>query len=251
MYIRLKGPKQKAMEESLAGVPGYENITLTLEATWHDDPSFEQHIDNVETFLMRNGPCVGEKAGVSQDYLRRLFRNVFDVKLCMSVWAREDDEEHMVLALVCKDLEPVYALSMSNADLDGRLFLSVVCGRYPKAMGFALTTLSIWAVERSYTGICLAASNLHNAAMFRRYGFRITANACAEPARPDQYRDRVQQFACGAIPCDDEDVDEWAEGLLAFDAALGSGADTEAAEDKLSEFPYGDGIFMDLCLLSV
>jgi hypothetical protein len=241
------------MEESLADVPGYEDVTLTLDATWHDDPKFEEHVDMAEKFLMSGGRCIGEKAGVSQDYLRRLFRNVFEVRLCMSVWARKDGEEEMVLALVCKDLEPVYALRMSDADLDGRLFLAVVCGRYPKAMGFAMTMLSIWAIERGYTGVSLTASNLHNAATFSKYGFKISANACAGTPQPRLYRDRVQQFACGDMPCDEEDVDTWAAGLISFGAAVGQSKDSatvveEYSADQLSEFPFGDGIFMDMCL---
>ena len=241
------------MEESLANVPGYEDVVLTLRATWDDDPKFEQHVDAVENFLTNGGPCVGKKAGVSQDYLRRLFRNVFEVKLCMSVWARRDGEEEMVLALVCKDLEPVYALRMSDADLDGRLFLSVVCGRYPKAMGFAMTMLSIWVIERGYTGVSLAASNLHNAATFQKYGFKITADDCGGKPQPRLYRDRVQQYSCGEIPCDDEDIDAWAADLIAFGAAVRSGADGQAVAEEygaaqLVGFPYGGGILMVLWL---
>jgi hypothetical protein len=284
-YTDLWNPDKTNTEELIR--KGYAGVTLTTITTWKGDAArHAKHIEEVGAYLTSGSPtltvdgkvlpptdpCAG---GISTSYIDGVFSDSSDELKCgLSVWATVPGSTtpFMVLGLVCKDLEPL-------AGIDNRLFLWMVCGKYPKAFALAMRTLKQEAIQHEYSGLCLTASQLYLVPVYKRYGFSVTPNACGVRTRNGRkrlYRDRTKHFMCYEADVDCSASDAWADRLMEF------GRNTprptyparlrrkplskkEMAEKRsLSEefyfakgdaiapevkerFPTGDGIFMDMC----
>lgn len=260
---------------------GFKGIELTVISTWAaDGATHARHLEDANFFLVHGNdqalrkinikakpPC---NVGIGTDYIDYVFgERREELSFAVSVWARgPTGPRFMVNAFVFKDLGSTFR------GLDKRLYLWMVCGRFPKAFKLGLDHAKREARAHKYRGLCLTASRLQLIPTYRRYGFDVTPNACL-PRRSRtttrEYRDRVNHFMCtDEVDC--SQLDRWSDNLLAFAAgkttptfppgtnaeekkaiseAFYDNAATRITGDPEVSFPPGDGIFMDLCLGAV
>lgn len=278
---------------TLKSPPEFEGIKLWTKTTWRlSGRRHTGHIAELREFLLHGGemrtkagkvvpaepPC-GD--GINEEYINYVFdEEAEDLSLGISVWAESPGGggPFMVTALVFKDLDK------EVKDIGTRLFLWLICGRYPKAVKLAMDEAKQAGKAKGYEGLCLTASQLELVPVYQRYGFQVTANACARlRTRGDYaraaaaYRDRVHYFVE-----DKKEADGWADELVKFSSGdrvpryppsllklklnrkellrkynLNYKFYTNAAKQitKLDDatadtFPQGSGIFMDFCFSS-
>ena len=259
---------------------GFKGIGITVISTWEaDGATHQKHLDDIKFFMLKGNdqrlatrnlkakpPC---NVGIDPDYIHHVFReHRGELNFAVSVWGQGPiGPRYMVTGFVFKELELLFR------GLDRRLYLWMVCGRFPKAFKIGLNHAKKVAREHRYKGICLTASRLQLVPTYERYGFSVTPNACAKQ-RPRtkalEYRDRTRHFMCVDMDC--SHLDAWSDNLLDFAAgktaptiprgttrekqldiedAFYNEAQTKITGDPDDDFPTGDGIFMDLCLGTV
>lgn len=214
-------------------------VELTTVVTWQPDERHNLHLTTIERFL-RNGtfginpengsdvtygaPC-GD--GIGASYINYVMRDNRALLTCaISVWARVNDGEPFIVnGLVCKDL-------LSGPGISDRLYLWMVCGKFPGAFSLAMRTLKARAKEQvrldgssgpRYAGISLTASRLSLIPVYRRQGFDVTPNACTYPVprkdpreglRAKLYEDRVKTYTCNQEGIDCGESSKWATQLV-------------------------------------
>lgn len=262
--------------------PLFKGIKLTVISTWASDGATHQrHLDDAHFFLLHGNdqslrrtnvkaspPC---NTGIDAGYIDAVFAEHREELNCVvSVWGKgRTGDRYMVTTFVFKELGPVFP------GLGRRLYLWMVCGRFPKAFKLGIDHAKKTARAHGYNGMSLTASKLQLIPTYRKYGFDVTPNACSSRRRgrtqDREYRDRARYFMCEPdIDC--SLIDKWTDNLLEFAAgkttptfppgassrekseiaaAFYADAETRITDDPQMYFPPGDGIFMDLCLSAV
>ena len=216
-------------------------VELTTVVTWQPDERHDLHLTTIERFL-RNGtfginpengfdvtygaPC-GD--GIGASYIKYVMKKNRPLLTCaISVWARVNDSEPIIVnGLVCKDL-------LSGPGISDRLYLWMVCGKFPGAFSLAMRTLKEEARAKEqvrldgssgprYAGISLTASRLSLIPVYQRQGFDVTPNACTYPvpgqdlkrgSREKLYEDRVKTYTCNQEGIDCGESSKWATQLV-------------------------------------